>query len=652
MAKALLCILLIIALLSGLPVFGAVSKVIAQNSTLPIIATNGNSLIGEASAGSTNYGGAQDDWAYSIQQTSDIGLIIAGQTRSLGHGGSDMWLIKTGVTPYYLDGVQKGAFQAEKWNMTLGGASDDGAFSVIQTADGGFAVAGFTSSFGAGKSDMWLVKTDFDGKTQWSKTFGGAGDDCAYCLIQYDGGYLLSGYTTSGVASKSAWIVKTNLDGDEIWSMILPGINANSVVSTQDGYAFAVESQNAFRLITTDKTGQIVIDQSYPAAGQASTQAVVKADDGGYALAGWVRNTAGFDSWLVKTGVSGQKQWSQTYLGIGAYGLLKNSNGGYALTGDRAFLIVTDSSGNILWKEYYDRGSSDSGKYSNRMQSIIEAKPDHYVMAGSTDEGQYGHMEAQWIQVSLKTGDELIPPKITIIQPEGTTYASRNIPLTFYVNEQIMYSTVILNDCSFQIDGNTTLNNLPNGNYNLTVASVDSDLDRGMSKTASFKVDSDEPFETPKVTILSPANKLYENVLVNLNFTVNQQTYKAFYSVDGKENETVIGDFNVISVPLSRGTHTVTVYASCIAGGPTGSDTVTLNIEASSWDQIPTQPSSSPYSRAIALIVQETIQAVKSETFIYNATIIFAVAIGVLIVFLVVITKAGQKQKNHGRLIR
>ena len=100
--------------------------------------------------GANMLGGDRNDSGSSIELTSDGGLIMAGATTSYGSGGSDMWLIKTGLASYTMSNGVTGAYQQEQWNVTFGGAKDDGASIVIQTVDGGFAVAGFTNSFGAG----------------------------------------------------------------------------------------------------------------------------------------------------------------------------------------------------------------------------------------------------------------------------------------------------------------------------------------------------------------------------------------------------------------------------------------------------------------------------------------------------------------------
>ncbi len=101
-----------------------------------------------------------------------------------------------------------------EWNKTYGGLEAEYAFALIQTSDGGFALAGFTFSFGAGGSDMWLVKTDNDGNKEWDQTFGGTLTDVAYTLIQTsDGGFALAGYTFSfGAGGSDMWLIKTDTD--------------------------------------------------------------------------------------------------------------------------------------------------------------------------------------------------------------------------------------------------------------------------------------------------------------------------------------------------------------------------------------------------------------------------------------------------------
>jgi len=101
------------------------------------------------------------------------------------------------------------------WSQTYGGTEKDGALSLVQTSDGGYAMAGSTCSFGAGEDDFWLIKTDEAGNMQWKQTYGGAGSDIASSLIETsDGGYAIAGYTFSdGAVNSDAWLVKTDEQG-------------------------------------------------------------------------------------------------------------------------------------------------------------------------------------------------------------------------------------------------------------------------------------------------------------------------------------------------------------------------------------------------------------------------------------------------------
>jgi hypothetical protein len=150
------------------------------------------------------FGGTNWDYAYSVQQTSDGGYIVAGSTASFGAGGYDIFLIKTDANGNII------------WAKTYGGANFDYAYSVRQTSDGGYILAGYTNSFGAGWYDIFLIKTDANGNMQWAKTFGGTYGDYAYSVQQTsDGGYIVAGYTASfGAGIYDIFLIKTDANGD------------------------------------------------------------------------------------------------------------------------------------------------------------------------------------------------------------------------------------------------------------------------------------------------------------------------------------------------------------------------------------------------------------------------------------------------------
>ncbi|MFC2170565.1 hypothetical protein ACFLQJ_01145, partial [Calditrichota bacterium] len=159
------------------------------------------------------FGGGYSDRGNSVQQTSDGGFIIAGDT--FGSGNSDVWLIKTN---------NQGN---EEWSRTFGGNGDDRGFSVQQTYDGGFIIAGETESYGAGNYDAWLIKTDESGHEQWNHTFGGINSDNGVSVQQTsDGGFVIVGDTWSiGAGSSDIWLIKTSNQGYEDWNKTFGGNN-------------------------------------------------------------------------------------------------------------------------------------------------------------------------------------------------------------------------------------------------------------------------------------------------------------------------------------------------------------------------------------------------------------------------------------------
>jgi len=144
---------------------------------------------------SQTYGGTSYDQAYTLLQTPDGGFVLAGETESWGNGLSDMLLVKTDPNGVLL------------WYKTYGGPGFEYAHALIQTLDGGFALVGSTTSYGAGSRDMWFVKTDIDGLMQWNKAFGGTGYDYASALLQTpDGGFVIAGSVNNG--DQDMWLVK------------------------------------------------------------------------------------------------------------------------------------------------------------------------------------------------------------------------------------------------------------------------------------------------------------------------------------------------------------------------------------------------------------------------------------------------------------
>jgi hypothetical protein len=549
-----------------------------QPAVFPAVASSAPSY-GPASMGSSYYGDSMDEWAYSIKLTDDVGMIMAGYTKSIGAGGSDVWVIKTAPYTYNMGNIT-GSSQRPQWNVTFGGVGDEGAFSVIQTADFGYAVAGYTNSSGAGGFDMLLIKIDSDGVVQWNKTFGSEGDDAAKSLIQTsDGGYLLTGYKSLG-SIRSAYIVKTDASGDLQWDKLLPGIAANSVVQLDDGgFVLAMEYSRFFGLTKVSSYGEILLERTFEnSATRVSTQAIVQTDDG-YCLAGWYSDNKSESQggWLVKTNLLGVEQWNQTFPGYQLYALTSTYDGGFALTGDRAVLVITDSQGNELWNRLYDQQTGDGGEYFTRMQSIFEATPNHFVLAGGSDGGVYVHLQFNWIQLALKSGDQLIPPEVTIVSPQNVTYSQRDVPLTFTVNESPRFIAFAVNgQLNLTASGNITLRGLENGQYSLKMFVTDQDYNTASSSSISFTVNSTEPYVLPTVSILSPAEGIVNGTQVTIDFTIDRQVFWTAFSLDGSANKTALP--HLVIPGLSEGNHSLIVYAGYLPNGMAGYSTVNFTV--------------------------------------------------------------------------
>ncbi len=178
------------------------------------------------------FGGTNEDRAQFIIQTTDGGFAVAGRITSSSTYSWDFVVLKLAS-----DG-------SLSWARTFGGADIDSATAIVQTADGGFAVAGVTHSFGAGFRDLLVLKLASDGSLSWARTFGEIYDDWAHYIIQTtDGGFAVAGSTTSfGVGNYDLFILKLAPDGSLSWARTYGGTSndyALSITQTMDG-GFAV----------------------------------------------------------------------------------------------------------------------------------------------------------------------------------------------------------------------------------------------------------------------------------------------------------------------------------------------------------------------------------------------------------------------------
>ncbi|MEP6846562.1 MAG: T9SS type A sorting domain-containing protein [Panacibacter sp.] len=356
--------------------------------------------------GENCFGGTDVDHGFSIQQTKDGGFIFAGSTASYNgdvrgnHGQDDFWVVKLN---------KNGTL---KWQKPLGGKGDDVAFSVQQTADAGYVVAGESNSFDGdvtgnhGNLDFWVVKLDGSGNLLWQKSLGGTNSDFATSLQQTkDGGYIIAGgsYSLDGDVSghhgpdytADYWLVKLDAGGNKQWVKSYGGSNgdiAQSVRQTKDGgYIIAGNSTSNDGdvtgvhdfiygdewIIKTDANGNLQWQKSLGGSDYEQANSIIQTTDNGYIAAGWSRSNDGdvtgnhgdYDFWITKLSSSGSIQWQKSLGGSGgdlAYSIEQTKDNGYIVAGGTTsnngdvtgwhgkedfWIVKLDNNGIMLWQK-------------------------------------------------------------------------------------------------------------------------------------------------------------------------------------------------------------------------------------------------------------------------------------------------------------
>jgi hypothetical protein len=333
------------------------------------------------------FGGTDNDDLSRIQQTTDGGFILAGTSRSgisgdktQGTRGSyDYWIVKIDS-----NGIKQ-------WDKRFGGSSEDFLFDLQKTADRGYIlgggspspISGDKSQAGRGGNDYWIVKIDSNGTKQWDKRFGGTDYDALHSLQQTkDGGYILGGYSFSGIGGDKTqasqggpgdgdfWVVKVNANGVKQWDKRFGG--------TDGDYLYSVQQ--------TNDSGYILGGESYSGISGDKTQ-----DSRG----------GPEDMWVVKIDANGTKQWDKRYGGNFVdriYSLQQTSDGGFILggnsnsdsTGDKTqaswggyddyWIVKTDANGVAQWDARFGGTNTEQMSGLSLQQTIDNG----YIIGGKS----------------------------------------------------------------------------------------------------------------------------------------------------------------------------------------------------------------------------------------------------------------------------
>ncbi len=350
-----------------------------------------------------NYGGSDQEWIRSVTETPDKGYIFVGYSKSANMqvgdnaGNWDVWVAK-------LDSL--GIIE---WTQVLGGSGSDEISSIELTADGGYILAGSsTSSDGSltgnnGSEDAWIIKLNQQGAVEWQHNFGGLRADKAEAVRSTaDGGFIVCGYSESSGGDVGGnngdfdmWVFKIDAGGQILWSRNYGGSLDDWAfaldVTLDGGYILAgssfssdgdVSANNGFYdfwVVKLDASGTMQWESNMGGTSEERAYAIRQAADGSYIVSGTAfsadgdvsSNAGGSDVWLVKLNAVGQIQWERNYGGTGeeyARALQIRDNGNYAILsysfstdGDITnnqgiydfWILETDPNGNLIWQHTY-----------------------------------------------------------------------------------------------------------------------------------------------------------------------------------------------------------------------------------------------------------------------------------------------------------
>jgi uncharacterized delta-60 repeat protein len=340
------------------------------------------------------YGGVGRDKAYDVISLEDGGSMIAGMSRSYGKGRSDMLIVK-------MDKKGKTI-----WRSSYGGKGRDHAYALARSSDGNFFAVGSSESFSEdGDKDLFVVKFDTNGKRAWQKTYGGKGNDEAKAVVAVNnGGILVAGFTDSyGKGRTDVYILYIDKNGKEIWSKAIGGREedeAYDISLTADG-GFVVVGSTAsygkgredFYILKFDGNGKFLWNKVYGGVERDVLHSLTPTRDGGFVVAG---ETKSFDSKhkdidIIKYNKNGKQIWHKIF-GFDSKewvnDIIRIAGGGYLLCGTTKsfgfgkfdfYILEIDGNGSSVWANVFGGESKD---IAHALTRTSEGK---IIVVGETD---------------------------------------------------------------------------------------------------------------------------------------------------------------------------------------------------------------------------------------------------------------------------
>jgi len=373
-----------------------------------------------------SYGGSMNDWVAATSPAPDGGLVFAGYSNSNdgdvtgNHGGFDWWVARIDSSGSLL------------WKKTLGGSAGDQLYDICPTSDGGYALAGYTSSNDGdvtgnhGNADYWVVRLDAQGGIVWKKTYGGSGRDYGFAIAQSGSGFIVAGISQSSdgdvagnYGSDDYWVLQLDLAGNILWEKNLGGTGTEGafcdiIPLSGGGFALAGKSRSSnydltqnqgesdFWIVKMSGTGVIQWQKSLGGSESEQLYSIVEMAGGDLVACGTTGSTNGdvtgnngnSDIWVVRLSANGQLQWQQCLGGTnydnGAQllhlqggklliaGTSRSSDGDISQNhgGSDYWLAQLDNAGNLMWEQNW------GGTLNDRANAVTLATDGKLYVAG------------------------------------------------------------------------------------------------------------------------------------------------------------------------------------------------------------------------------------------------------------------------------
>jgi len=368
------------------------------------------------------FGGSGEDMGFSIIQTENGGYAVSGYTILDREKRKDTWRAKLGYIElteekrqdFWIIKIDKSG--NIEWDEVFGENGPDIANSIIRTKDGGYAVAGFIWTIYSGKQDIWIIKLGENGNKEWEKTFDGDENDVAYSIIQTkDGGYAIAASTGIKLWGEvNCWVIKLDAKGNMEWDNNFGGTGWDeiySIIQTKDGSFITtgcVWSKGAgrgdVRVAKLNKRGNLEWDKTFGGSENDETHSIVQTEDGGYVATGFTvsEDTGDRDIWIIKLDKEGNKVWDRTFGGTSedwANSIIQDKNGNYIVAGwtksmgagkTDVWIVKLDKRGNLIWDKTF------GGSENDEAHSIIQTNDGGYAIAGWTKSKGTGNSDV-WV---------------------------------------------------------------------------------------------------------------------------------------------------------------------------------------------------------------------------------------------------------------